>query len=154
MTALRFRPATPDDADMLLEWRNDHRTRMASQQDGEIDEATHRDWLERSLANMNRMLMIAEEQGIPVGTVRADYGDGAYELSWTVAPDARGRGIGKAMVAMFVAELPGDVYAKVKKANHASARIAEAAGMMLEREDNGILRYLRPEVCRIPGRDR
>ena len=151
---LRLRAATREDAEMLLQWRNDQRTRLASQQSGEIDEAHHQDWLASSLANVNRMLMIAEENGVPVGTVRADYREGAYELSWTVAPDARGRGVGKSMVALFITELPGDVYANVKKANDASARIAEAAGMRLEGEDNGILRYLRPEVCRIHGADR
>jgi ribosomal-protein-alanine N-acetyltransferase len=143
---LRLRAATRDDAKLLLEWRNDQRTRLASQRSDEIQEADHLDWLSRSLANVNRMLMIAEEEGVPVGTVRADYSEGTYELSWTVAPGARGRGIGKAMVALFVAELPGELFANVKKANAASARIAEAAGMRLEREDNGTLRYFRPEV--------
>ena len=154
MKSLRLRVATGEDAELLLRWRNDNRTRLASRQAGEIGRADHLDWLASSLANVNRMLMIAEEEGVPVGTVRADYDEGAWELSWTVAPDARGRGIGKAMVTMFIAELPGEVYATVKKANGPSARIAEAAGMSLEREANGVLRYVRPEVCRIPGAGR
>ena len=41
--------------------------------------------------------------GVPVGTVRADHSKGVYELSWTVAPAARGQGVAKEMVAMAAA---------------------------------------------------
>lgn len=143
---LRLRAVTLQDADLLLEWRNDPVTRMASQETMEIRMDDHLRWLASSLANEKRVLLIAEENDVPVGTVRADGDDAGYALSWTVAPSARGRGVGKAMVALFARRFPGPVRAEVKKENRASARIAEFAGMKLEKEENGVLCYKRGPV--------
>ena len=42
----------------------------------------------------------------PVGTVRIDHSFhfNDYELSWTVAPEARGKGIGKSIVAIVASQ--------------------------------------------------
>ena len=143
---LRLRAATHLDCDLLLGWRNDARTRMASQHTTEVQRDDHLKWLASSLRDEKRILMVAEADNIPVGTVRADLKDGVYELSWTVAPGARGRGIGKAMVALFISQLAGDVRAQVKKENRASIRIAEFAGLQLVREERGVLLYKRGHV--------
>jgi RimJ/RimL family protein N-acetyltransferase len=144
---LRLRAATQEDTDLLLDWRNDVRTRMASQNTTEVRRDDHVKWLAGSLRDENRILMVAEENEIPVGTVRADLKNGVYDVSWTVAPGARGRGVGKAMVALFLSQLPGVVRADVKKDNHASACIAESAGMQLFREERGVLHYKRGDVA-------
>jgi RimJ/RimL family protein N-acetyltransferase len=143
---LRLRAATHEDSDLLLGWRNDPHTRMASQHTTEVQRDEHLKWLESSLRDEKRILMVAEEETIPVGTVRADLKDGVYVLSWTVAPGARGRGVGKAMVALFLSQLPGAVRAEVKKENQASVRIAEFAGLQFVREDRGVLLYKRGNV--------
>jgi RimJ/RimL family protein N-acetyltransferase len=147
-TELRLRAVTLEDADLLLEWRNDPITRMASQETTEVQRDDHLQWLTNSLQDEKRILLIAEENEVPVGTVRADWDDAGYALSWTVAPDARGRGVGKSMVALFVAQFTGTVRADVKKENRASARIAEFAGMKCEREENGVFRYKREQPDR------
>jgi len=140
---MKLRPVTIEDADLLLEWRNDPQTRMASHNTEEVKRDEHISWLTRSLDNPSRRLFIAEEDGVPVGTVRADYSDGVYELSWTVAPNARGRGVGKRMVALLANQITEPIRAEVKVGNEASIRIAEYAGMEYDREDNGVLHYRR-----------
>jgi RimJ/RimL family protein N-acetyltransferase len=79
-----------------------------------------------------------------VGTVRIDFDGSAYELSWTVAPAARGRNVGKTMVLMAARELNGPVRAQIKTSNVASIRIAEAAGLHFVGEQEGMLQYERP----------
>jgi len=138
-----LRPATIQDADLLLEWRNDPATRKASHNTAEVQRDEHISWLSRTVGNSNRRLYVAEEKGVSVGTVRADLSEGVWELSWTVAPGARGRGIAKRMVAVLAHQISEGIRAEVKAGNIASARIAEHAGMEFERETDGILHYKR-----------
>ena len=140
---ISLRPATPADAELLLEWRNDPATRAASHNTAEVSRDDHIDWLSASLANPARRLQIAESAGRPVGTVRADLADGVWELSWTVSPEARGRGIASRMVTAVAEQISGPIRAEVKSGNDASARIAEHAGMSFEREENGVLHFAR-----------
>jgi RimJ/RimL family protein N-acetyltransferase len=140
---LRLRAANLGDADVLLEWRNDFLTRMASRDTGVVERDDHLEWLARSLQDVNRILLVAEQHDVPVATVRADLVDGVHELSWTVAPRARGRGVGKRVVALFADRFPGALRAEIKADNDASASIAESVGMHLEKEENGMLHYKR-----------
>jgi len=137
MVSLRL--ATIKDAKLLLAWRNDPLTREASRNSGEVPWENHVAWLEKSVAWLEKSLLmserklyIAEEAGVPVGTVRADrLANGVQELSWTIAPEARGRGLAKEMVFLFVRKiLPGEsLLAVVKAGNTASEKIAEALGL-------------------------
>lgn len=89
---ISLRPATTQDADLLLEWRNDPETRKASHNTAEVQRDEHISWLSRTLNNPNRRLYVAEENGAPVGTVRADLSEGVWELSWTVSQTREGEG--------------------------------------------------------------
>jgi RimJ/RimL family protein N-acetyltransferase len=140
---LRLRRATIDDADLLLRWRNDPLTREASRNSAEVSAEEHIAWLTDSLDRADRKLLVAEENGAPVGVVRADFSDRVWELSWTVAPEARGRGVGKRMVALLAAQISEPIRAEIKAANIASARIAEYGGMEFDRRVDGILHYRR-----------
>lgn len=77
------------------------------------------------------------------GFCRADHSDGVAELSWTVAPERRGKGVGSRMVSLAASQIDGPIRAEVKAGNEASRKIAEAAGMTLEREDGGVLYFAR-----------
>ena len=137
---VRLRPATMEDAERLFQWRNDPLTRSQSLQQQPVEWEAHLKWLQASLQNPDRQLYIAESatngavQSIGVGTVRADRIDGEYELSWTVAPEQRGNGWGRHIVAALIATLPADATyrAIVMNTNPASERIAEALGMIME----------------------
>lgn len=139
---LVLRPALLSDADLLLAWRNDQESRAWSHQAEEIPREQHIAWLSSALLNPARRLYVAEEGGLPVGTVRADLADGVWTLSWTVAPCARGRGVARRMVAQLLQGLNGVIHAQVKAGNAASRRVAESAGMVLDREEGGVLHYL------------
>ncbi len=137
-----FRNATIADADLLLRWRNDAATRANSVHGEIITIADHLRWLAATLQNSKRKLLIAEEGGAPVGTVRIDVGDsGVQELSWTVAPEARGRGVGKAMVALAIVPLRGAIAAVVKAVNTPSLRIVQILGFTLHHERGELLEY-------------
>jgi RimJ/RimL family protein N-acetyltransferase len=138
---LRLRAATFDDADLLLRWRNDPETRKWSRDNSEVPWIQHVEWVRNSLANSDRRILIAELDGTAIGTVRVDYSDGQPpELSWTVAPEARGRGFGKLMVTMAANGLE-TARAVVKAGNEASKAIAESAGFVLHFEEDGMLHY-------------
>ena len=95
------------------------------------------------MLNPDRKLYIAEEDGISVGTVRSDWAENAYTLSWTVAPEARGKGIGKSMVSLFVKQTTEAIRAEVKVENLASIKIAQEAGMVLDYTKNGVMYFSR-----------
>lgn len=141
---MRLRPATTNDVELLLEWRNDPATRRFSIRTDKVKRAEHISWLGSVIDSTDRQLLIAEEQGIPVGTVRTDLCDGIYQLSWTVAPDARGRGLGKEMVAMIAHKITAPIQARVRSDNISSVVIAEYAGMEFEKELDGFLHFSRP----------
>jgi RimJ/RimL family protein N-acetyltransferase len=141
---LRLRRARLSDAGPLLAWRNDPLTRRMSHKGDEVKLEPHLAWLASILRDEDRRLFIAEIDGVPAGTVRADFADGAWELSWTVAPEQRSRGIGRRMVAMAADLISGPIRAEVKVGNTASIRIAEAAGMQFSRESAGVIHLERP----------
>lgn len=143
---ISLRRASMDDLEILLEWRNDSITREASHNTKEVTRDEHEQWLKATLNNPNRQLYIAEENGTPVGTVRADFSDGSYELSWTVSQEARGRGIGKRMVALLANQIKNSIRAEIKVGNVASVRIAENSGMKFEYEKDGVMHYRRPPM--------
>ncbi|OGG53710.1 hypothetical protein A2851_02380 [Candidatus Kaiserbacteria bacterium RIFCSPHIGHO2_01_FULL_53_29] len=132
---LRIRPVTIEDARTLFEWRNDEKTRRASRTTAPLIWEEHVAWLEKVVHGIfpGRSLYIAEIDGNPVGTVRSDTRtDGFTEISYTVSPTWRAKGLGKHMVMQFVREhLAGKkLAARIKKgANPASEAIARALGL-------------------------
>ncbi|MCP3924031.1 MAG: GNAT family N-acetyltransferase [Desulfobacterales bacterium] len=142
---LHLIPAGIENADMILEWRNDIESRRASTIPDIISREDHIEWLEKSLQMENRKIFIAVEEDTPVGVVRADFLDGEHELSWTVSPDFRDRGLGKKIVSLLVTSLSLPVSAKVNKNNKASIKIAEYAGMK-KKSKNGDMNLYRRDV--------
>jgi RimJ/RimL family protein N-acetyltransferase len=142
---IKLTPATMEDADLLFSWRNDPETRKASLSTRSIAFSDHIIWLSRFLKDESKKMYIARKgDGQPVGTVRVEKIDGRYELSWTVAPEARGNGMGKTMVAKMARMMSNPITAKIKQNNPASVRIAEHAGMTLIQRKNSILYYQSP----------
>ncbi len=126
---IEFRPVSMNDAALLLRWRNDPLTRKMSRDTGEIAYDDHVDWLRKLLADPTRQIFIVLKDGQAVGTVRADRDDDVAEVSWSVAPECRGQGIGKEMVKQFCQYIGGRLRATVRPDNEASRQIALFAGM-------------------------
>src|SRR3990167_5701995 len=136
-----LRSATEKDAIFLFKLRNDEKTEAASHNTGDISWSEHLVWLKNTFKNKNRKLYIAEEDFIPVGQIRTDFSCGVYELSWTVEPELRNKGIGKRMVAELAKKISGKMRAEIKSDNISSIRIAEYIGMRKYCENNRVLYY-------------
>ena len=121
-----IRPATLEDAKLLFEWRNDPLTRAMSRNSDPVQWDTHVTWLTGRLAISNPQLYIAAVDDHQVGTFRVD----ADEISYTVAPDFRGRGFGLAMLRE-AREMFGPLRAEIYERNVASIKAAEKAGLLV-----------------------
>ncbi len=138
-----LKEAIYSDWKLLLDWRNDIESRKNSHSMDLISEESHKKWFKKLLKNSKRKLFIAYVSELAVGTVRADFDIAvdAYELSWTVAPDARGKGIGKRMVNLFVKSMNSSIRAEIKEGNTSSIKIAEYAGLNFINKEGKVLHY-------------
>lgn len=137
-----LREATLNDGPRLLAWRNDPATRAASLTPDEVTPEDHMEWLERTLASSARTLWIAELGISAVGTVRLDVTPQRQELSWTITPEARGKGYGKAMVTAALERTAGPVRARIRPENKASQAIARACGFTRVFTQGGVETWL------------
>ena len=137
-----LRKATKEDSQRLFEWRNDPETRQQSLNTALIEWSAHEQWLTKSLVNPDRTIFIFEENGTPAGTCRIDReienDHEVFELSWTIAPEQRGKGLGKKMLGELLAleTLQGKIIkATVKGNNLASVKMVEKFGFHFERNE-------------------
>jgi RimJ/RimL family protein N-acetyltransferase len=150
VSALRLRPAGPDDADLLLGWANAPDCLAAKlRTSSPIPRAEHVEWLSRRLADPAARLRIVLDGKEAVGQIRLEPRDGALEIDIYLVPGRRGRGMARAALALAFAE-PGAgpvLRARVRIANAASRRLfaslgfretaAQADHVVLERNANG-----------------
>lgn len=132
---VRLRPARPADARRLWRWANDPETRRASFTPGTIAWPAHVEWFRSKLASGDvRIYVAVDGSGRAVGQVRFEIDrPGRAVVSIVVAPEARGRGIGKLLLAAGVARSAKDlglrrIHAYVKRENPASLALFRAAG--------------------------
>ncbi len=132
--AVEIRRAQPGDCDYVFAWRNHPETRRYSLDSAEIDWQTHSDWFARVLADPERELLIAEEDGRPVGVLRYDLEAGCARISIYLQPGLGGRGLGVRLLLAAEAWLcreRGDVQAleaEIRVDNMASMAAFQAAG--------------------------
>jgi RimJ/RimL family protein N-acetyltransferase len=129
---MNLRPATIHDAQLLYDWRNDEETKAQSFNGGYIGWESHLTWFNIRLDDPNCLLYVGEEEGEPIGYIRADdWGEGSVELSYVIAPKHRGHRHGKRMVIAFVEKhLPHKrLVLRIKQGNTASEKIARALGL-------------------------
>jgi RimJ/RimL family protein N-acetyltransferase len=136
---IALRPATRADADRLLAWRNDAATRDASRNHDPVTAADHETWLATVIRDNDRELLVGVLDSKPIGQVRFDRLEHErWEQSVTVAPSARGRGLGRALIAAGIEWLWAThpdarvVQASVRTHNHRSLRAFEACGFEAE----------------------
>jgi UDP-2,4-diacetamido-2,4,6-trideoxy-beta-L-altropyranose hydrolase len=130
---LRIRHANLKDEAWLLELANDPASRQNSFSIEKIAPETHKAWFYEKLKNFEQCcLYIAEtSEGFPIGQVRFELQDnGSWELSYALAPNFRGVGLGKIMLGKAIEELrstykDAEIYGYVKEENIASKKIFE-----------------------------
>jgi UDP-2,4-diacetamido-2,4,6-trideoxy-beta-L-altropyranose hydrolase len=91
---IRLRAVTADDAADLHAWRNHADNRRFSHNDAEIPWETHLGWLQRSLQNPDRVLLVGEDELGPVGVLRYDWTGEFWMTSVYLVPGRHGSGSG------------------------------------------------------------
>jgi RimJ/RimL family protein N-acetyltransferase len=146
---LTLRRATAGDSERLLEWRNDPQTRAMAIVQAAVARAVHERWLAVRLGDADTLLMIVEQDGAPVGTVRLDrHGSDEAELSITIAPAARGRRLARPAIELGVEHARREwgvarVTARIRPENTASLRAFAAAGFSTTREREDLVELAR-----------
>jgi UDP-2,4-diacetamido-2,4,6-trideoxy-beta-L-altropyranose hydrolase len=128
-----LRPATPQDAALLLEWRNDPVAVRFSVTGRSVAPEEHAAWLRTRLEDPNTLLWLAEEGSTAVAQVRVDLENGVGTVSIGVAPEARGRGVASATLRAMLEAMERDPRATRLRAvahpdNGASVHAFEAIG--------------------------
>ena len=118
---IALRRATPADAGYLLALRQDVVTRANSRSTEPIDPEAHAAWLGQLFSDDTRRLYVAEHWGQAVGVGRLDVTARGTEISITIAPAHRGRGLAARMIEALVKAAPAaPVIAVVRTTNRAS----------------------------------
>jgi len=129
-----LRPATMHDADRLFSWRNDPVTCANSRSTAAVPREDHDRWMQFNvmLGYPEHMVMIAESDVGKVGVVRFDASKGdlmTYEASITIAPEARGLGLARGILAEACGYMPDfAIRAEVRADNVASRKVFERCG--------------------------
>lgn len=96
---LTLRPATLDDAQLLFDGRNAEAVRRWSLDTAAIEWPQHLNWLNASLRNPQRLLLIAEADDGAVGVLRYDLRGFEAEVSLYLLEGRLGLGWGRALLA-------------------------------------------------------
>lgn len=92
---LVVRPASVQDAQMMLSWRNHPATRAVSTNSAPIAWDDHVGWVQRTTADPRRCLLIGRAGSLDVGVIRFDLAaDGTAEVSLYLDPAFHGLGLG------------------------------------------------------------
>lgn len=95
---VQVRDARMSDARRLWRWANDPDTRRWSFSSNPIPWDEHVGWLQRVLADPDRLLLIGYDDWGEVGTVRFDVDEDQSKVSITIAPECRGEGIARPLL--------------------------------------------------------
>ena len=138
---MEFKPASMDDAALLLKWRNDPLTRSMSVATEEIDWESHIEWLTGKISRNDSDIYVVHHKDLPIASIRCEQKEGYSEISWVMAPEHRGRGLGKQMLLEFVRRYKNKYLATIRIENIASQKICTFAGFNNFTNDGGLLFY-------------
>jgi N-acetylneuraminate synthase len=131
---LRVRTAHEMDRSLLFEWANDRATRANSFAQHVIPWDEHCEWFAGILCDAQRAIFIVETaRGDPIGQVRFECQGDAAEVSLTLAPEWRNRGLAATAIRLATDRVlstsgRSTAHAYVKPDNEASRRAFIRAG--------------------------
>lgn len=135
---VQLRIARPEDSLMVWSWRNEKAARSASGDTHEIPLSAHEEWFLRAIADPDaRIYMISINDKEVVGYVRfRRLAQQAAEISVSLDPQIRGRGIGSEAIRRATANLvrekwASSVVALVRKENARSLAAFKSADFRL-----------------------
>ncbi|MBK8893369.1 MAG: UDP-2,4-diacetamido-2,4,6-trideoxy-beta-L-altropyranose hydrolase [Propionivibrio sp.] len=135
---IEIRAAVQGDSKKLFEWRNHPSIRTVSRNVGIIDLENHNKWFAAALSAPDRLLLIGQREGVPVGVVRFDIRDDEAEVSIYLAPafqhSGQGRDLLQSAERWIADKRPGvcRVHAHVLGDNERSQRLFLGAGYQVE----------------------
>lgn len=143
---LELRDVTAKDMDILYEWANDPITRQHAFHTEPIPYETHRAWFVKVLADRNVVMLMlcmqtADKKAKEVGQIRLAIEDEEALISYSIAPQMRGQGLGSRMILMAEERLRESRFdvitckAQVKYDNPASLRVFEKCGYDREEQE-------------------
>lgn len=131
---ISYRNATSDDSALYLAWANDSSVRKQSFNTEIIRAADHEEWFTRQLVSLNTKMLIFERNNVAVGQVRLTITESFATVSYSVAMEARGMGLGLAMLLHAESYLKrhqpsiSEIRGFVKVDNTASRKIFDRLG--------------------------
>ncbi|NEX59662.1 UDP-2,4-diacetamido-2,4,6-trideoxy-beta-L-altropyranose hydrolase [Noviherbaspirillum galbum] len=131
---ISLRRARPQDCADLHQWRNHESTRRFSGDGQPIEYAVHASWFEKTLANPDRVILIGEQEGHPVGVLRYDREGTRATVSVYLVPGQQGKGLGPELLRNGNEWIAGNwhgveaIDAWIKPENHASRSAFQDAG--------------------------
>lgn len=137
-SGIEIRVARQDDSEKLFEWRNHPTIRAASRKPDVINREDHQKWFASVLASSDRLLLIGQREGLPVGVVRFDIQGEEAEVSIYLVPDIKQPGQGRELLQSaeywFAANRPkvNKISAYVIGGNERSQRLFLGAGYQVE----------------------
>jgi UDP-2,4-diacetamido-2,4,6-trideoxy-beta-L-altropyranose hydrolase len=137
-SGIEIRVARQDDSEKLFEWRNHPTIRAASRKPDVINREDHQKWFASVLASSDRLLLIGQRAGLPVGVVRFDIQGDEASVSIYLVPDIKQAGQGRELLQSaeywFAANRPGvnKISAYVLGGNERSQRLFSGAGYQVE----------------------
>lgn len=147
-TKLKIRLARLDDEDMLLEWANDSAVRENSFSKKQIDSNTHKIWFQSRLRRIDncKIFIVESETDFPIGQVRFELIHDRWEIDFSIALFARGRGLGKRVLVEAMQALSKDhpsakFIARVKNENINSQKVFEELGYIKRLGDEHLEYY-------------
>lgn len=122
---IRLRRVEESDCGLIYQWANDPETRKNSLNKAQILYEDHCRWFEGKLQDGDCDFFVCELKTKAVGQIRLDYLKGSAVISYSVAKDFRGQGLGSQMLKLVEEQVKENIlylYGIVKKENIASQR--------------------------------
>ncbi len=134
-TNLVARNAVLEDETLILKWANDPLVRQNAFSTSVIDAKTHKKWFYSCLRNPDscQIYVVETEMGLPIGQVRFELKNNAWEIDFALADYARRRGLGRHLLKTGIQKLRSkkkgaQVYGRVRIENLPSQYVFEALG--------------------------
>lgn len=148
-TKLVARYASLDDEKMLLGWANDPLVRANSFSPETISAEIHRNWFYLRLRDPEHCVIyiVETEEGLPLGQVRFERVENEWEIHYSLASFARGRGLAHSLLRTALTTFRVNwngavVFGRVKQGNLPSQKIFDGLGFV-ESELEGQIVYWR-----------
>jgi RimJ/RimL family protein N-acetyltransferase len=95
MVRINLRPARPEDAEIVLKWRNDPSTLALSSTQRVVGWEEHLSWFKETITGNSRRLFIIQDPHEPIGQIRFDrLTDTLCNISIYLRPQSRGKEYG------------------------------------------------------------